>query len=76
MEADTIIREIPPLTAIEHLLSAGTQWTFRPSGRPFRIDKQVGQEIYGSVNGMMFRYFEVRRKRWFTIGFTSNEKKE
>ena len=59
LEADTIIREIPPLKTIQYPLTTGDQWTFRPADRPFRIDKLVGQEKYGSVNGMLFRYFEV-----------------
>jgi len=59
LEADTIIREIPPLKTIQYPLTTGDQWTFRAAGSLFRIDKLVGQERYGPVNGMLFRYFEV-----------------
>lgn len=36
-----LIYEIPPLKAIEYPLRIGAQWTYRPRGEPWRIDKQV-----------------------------------
>lgn len=38
----SIYREYPPVLPIKLPLMAGSRWTFRPTGQPFRIDKQAG----------------------------------
>jgi hypothetical protein len=68
---DTLIREYPPLKSIKYPLRDGDQWTFRPAGRPWRIDKQTGPMLRTTVLGQSVRYHEVRwlydlfnRGRW------------
>jgi hypothetical protein len=55
---DTIIREYPPLLGIRYPLVTGDQWTYRPTGRPFRIDKRTGPA--GLDRALGLRYYEVR----------------
>ena len=57
---DTIMREVPPLKAIEYPLIAGSQWTFRPSGRPWRIDKQAVGSTSLVVGGTTYQCSIVR----------------
>jgi len=53
-----IQREYPPLLSIKYPLTSGDQWTFRPAGRPWRIDKQTGPARRHF--GLGVRYHEVR----------------
>jgi hypothetical protein len=57
---DSIQREIPPLIVIRYPLVNGSQWTFRPAGRPWRIDKRSGPTRTGTLAGTRIRYHEVR----------------
>jgi len=57
---DTIQREIPPLKSIQYPLQNGRQWTFRPAGRPWRIDKRTGPLRIGTRAGATVRYHELR----------------
>lgn len=56
--ADSITREYPPLTSITYPLAAGDQWTFRPQGRPWRIDKRTGAARWDLQ--LRLWYYEVR----------------
>ncbi len=55
---DSITREYPPLTIIKYPLATGDQWTFRQSGRPWRIDKRTGESGWDPQFGLW--YYEVR----------------
>ncbi len=57
---DTLVRDYPPLTSIKYPLRNGDQWTFRPTGRPWRIDKTTGPMISSRVLGTSVRYHNVR----------------
>lgn len=55
---DTMTREYPSLTSIKYPLTTGDQWTFRPQGRPWRIDKRTGASRWDAQQGLW--YYEVR----------------
>jgi len=55
---DSMTREYPPLLSIKYPLQAGEQWTFRPNGCPWRIDKRTGAMRNDPVSGLW--YHEVR----------------
>ncbi len=55
---DSITREYPPLSSIKYPLATGDQWTFRPRGRPWRIDKRTGDSRWDPQ--LQLQYFEVR----------------
>lgn len=57
---DSIRPEYPPLQSLRYPLSYGDHWTFRPARQPWRIDKETGPMIKGSVAGQQVRYHEVR----------------
>jgi hypothetical protein len=59
-QVDSLIREFPPLTALQFPLAEGNSWTFRPIGRPWRIDKQVGSVHRDNVIGKQISDFDVR----------------
>jgi hypothetical protein len=56
--ANSITREYPPLTSITYPLVTGEQWTFRPQGRPWRIDKRTGALRWDAQ--LRLWYYEVR----------------
>ncbi len=55
---DSIHREYPPLTSITYPLTTGDQWTFRPQGRPWSIDKRTGSSRWDAQ--LRLWYYEVR----------------
>jgi len=38
---DSLIYEVPPLQSIKYPVRFGSQWVYRPKGRPWAIDKKV-----------------------------------
>jgi len=59
-QVDSLVREFPPLTALQFPLAEGNRWTFRPIGRPWRIDKQVGSVHPDTAAGKQISDFDVR----------------
>lgn len=55
---NSITREYPPLLSIVYPLTTGDQWTFRPQGRPWRIDKRTGALRWDLQQRLW--YYEVR----------------
>lgn len=51
---DSVYREIPPKEILRFPLTTGTRWTFRQSGAPFRIDKQVMAQTTVTVSGASY----------------------
>jgi hypothetical protein len=38
---DSLIYEIPPLISLKYPLEMGSEWIYRPTGKPWRIDKKI-----------------------------------
>ncbi len=62
LSSDSLIYENPPLKALPYPLELGAEWTYRPPGRPWRIDKKVvGQEDIEVPSGK----FRCHKIQWF-----------
>ena len=58
--SDSLIYEIPPLLSLKYPLSVGSEWTFRPAGRPWRIDKRVLRKESVQVPAGMYNCFVIQ----------------
>ena len=58
--SDSLIYEIPPLLSLKYPLSVGLEWTFRPAGRPWRIDKRVLRRELVQVPAGLYKCFVIQ----------------